>query len=70
MMSSQLKQWRRPATDVPDIARSLLSLGIARSLLHFSMVWKTSLSSHHVGGISGVRSGWSEKSGMDFIRLR
>jgi hypothetical protein len=37
-MSRTVETWRRPAADVRDIDRSLLSCGIARSLLHRSTV--------------------------------
>jgi hypothetical protein len=58
MMSSQLKHWRMAMPGLP-VMRLLRWMAWKR--VHFSVVWKTSLPSHQVGGISGVRSGWVAK---------
>jgi hypothetical protein len=58
MMSSQLKHWRMAMPGLP-VMRLLRWMAWRR--VHFSVVWKTSLPSHQVGGISGVRSGWVSK---------
>jgi hypothetical protein len=54
MMSSQLKHCRMATPGLP-VMRLLRWMACSR--VHFSVVWKTSLPSHQVGGISGVRSG-------------
>lgn len=53
-ISSQLKHSRRPT---PGMPRSRRFRGIACSRIHLSVVWNTSLSADHVGGISGEISG-------------
>lgn len=55
MMSSQLKHWR---IAIPGLPVTRLLGWMACRRLHFSVMWKTSLPSAQVGGISGVRSGW------------
>lgn len=58
-MSSQLKHWRMAEPGLP-VMRRFLRMALRRE--HLSVMWKTSPPSHQVGGISGVRVGWSGKS--------